>query len=164
MRMIWVLLLAGCAGNPCKQGTIFLSLTFDSGAEAADQLVISIGVDGGAAVQRTVGRTSGKSSDQVEVDFSGSYPAGKTLTISVMALAGGTAVGAASGQFTSAPGCTAYSLRLSGGAADLGADLARDRSADGGVDLGADLGPDLAAPGPCKLDVDTLDDGCLFAP
>jgi hypothetical protein len=117
-------LASACTTNPCKQGTIYLSLTFADGAEAADQLRIALRIDGGTTVERDVSRVAGRTSDQVEIGFANGYPSGATLSLVVTVLANGISLASAGDQFIAERGCTARSLALAlalASTSDLGA-------------------------------------------
>jgi hypothetical protein len=150
---------AGCS-RPCKAGTVLLDVGLDGGAETADSLVVIALVDG-VESSASGSHVAGVPHGTIEIDFASGYPRGKTLTLTVTALAAGQALA----SDMTAPtmlidSCASLSVHLHGSAAgdlagdptDLNgatADLASPSMADMVSSSPADLAPqtDLASSG-----------------
>jgi len=105
----------GPGSKACKQGTLFLTIVFGAPTVTADHLIIEVSIDGGAAKRSTRARFDTASSDTVEIDFPGGYPAGQRVDVTVTALVSGTSVGSNTGTVATAPeGCAALTVALTG--------------------------------------------------
>src|SRR5262249_46208857 len=70
-------LASGCSStNACKDGTLLVTVTFDSSSGAADSLVIDVTADGDAPRSSTLAHSPGMIDGSVEIDFP-TYTAGK---------------------------------------------------------------------------------------
>ena len=122
LRLLLAIALAapfasGCGPGTraCKQGTLFLTITFGGPTLTADHLIIEVSIDGGTAKRSTRSRIDTASNDTVEIDFPGGYPAGRRVDVTVTALVSGTTVGSNTGTVAMAPeGCAALALVLVG--------------------------------------------------
>ncbi len=124
--------LAGCA--PCRDGTLFLEMTFPGDVAAADQVDVIGSLDGGPEHHQLVARSRGAPSDSVEVEIPG-YRDGGRLAVRVAAIAGGVRIGVGSQELTLAHGCTSARIAV--------ADLACPApSASGPTWVDADNGSD----------------------
>lgn len=138
MRALSIALLfvaAGCRSADCKDGTLFLQLTFDSASAQADHLSVSVVVPGSVTQSGSSARGPSGSSGTLEIDFGGGYPAGKSVTVTVTAFSAGAIVGMGSSTLT-----------LSGKCARV--PLAVGASSPGGGDMATTASTDLAGTGP----------------
>jgi hypothetical protein len=140
-------LAGGCTKTlTCKPGTLLLTLHLDGDVAQADQLSISVSIDGGAPSVQMIPHHTGEHDGAVEIDFA-SYPQGSSLTVIVTALANGQPVGATSGAVTLTGGCVSWALTVGVGGIDLSGsidDLALPDLAVGELaasDAAADLSP-----------------------
>jgi hypothetical protein len=136
-----LLAVAGCTDvAPCKQGTLFLSVTLDGAAANADHLVIDVSVDGGGVSETVLPHTSGVASGAIEVDFPRGYPSGSKVRVDVTATANGLPVAAGSVSSQLAARCAALAVTVSGA-------LLQDLSTlDTSIDLAKnDMPPDMAS-------------------
>jgi hypothetical protein len=113
-----LLLEAGCSTDRCKKGTLFLSYTLTSGAEAADAIDVTLAIGTAAAQTMSVARKSRGASGSIEVDFA-TYPAGKSLALTLTARAGAQLLASASQTATAGASCSALSFTLDASAADM---------------------------------------------
>jgi hypothetical protein len=118
--LVAALSLADCAGNlACKSNTIFVSLSFSGGAEAADTLEITLSIEGRPSGTRSVAHTAGSRSGSVEIDFASAYPSGSTLSFSFVASAGGTRLAESDRTISASPNCSTLAVALDGAAQPL---------------------------------------------
>ncbi len=113
----------GCDGGTraCKQGTLFVTVTFDGTTRNASQVSVDVIVDGGAPKTNTRGRAAGASQDTLEIEFPNGYPVGSRIEVRVTALMNGSAI--ATGMVTVAAlpaGCAALAVALGGGTPGTG--------------------------------------------
>jgi hypothetical protein len=141
-----LLAAAGCGGTKaCKQGTLFVSATFDGPSSGADEVDVEVTVAGGSTKSKTVTHSAHASTGSVEVDFS-PYPEGKSVDVTLIArLKGGAQVGMGHGTVSSlASGCGVLAIAI--GATDGG-----QAGSDGGGGVaggGTDGGGGVAGTGP----------------
>jgi hypothetical protein len=126
-------LVAGCATKRCADGTLLVSVSLDATSGAADTLAVDIGIDG-TSTTNTVKHTPSSSSGTIIVQFPHGYPSGKSVTITVIASAAGSVVGAGATQLTPASGCDVATVSVTAGGVDGGA-------GDGPIQ--GDIAPDL---------------------
>jgi hypothetical protein len=121
-----LVLLAACRPlNPCKKGTLWLSLTFDSVAQSADQLHIAVSVDG-TTLGDDVSHRAGAGAGTVEVDFP-KYPRGTLIPVAVTAFQQGRLVGSGGRVADASGACATLDLHIGaavGAPDDLGASAA----------------------------------------
>src|SRR5438132_864659 len=103
-------LCPACKQAPCRDGTLFVSLSFAGAARDADGLDVAVAIDGGSAQHRRVSRAPG-AADSIALPFT-RYPAGSMLTLTVVALQGTAQVANAVDVFSAPPGCAARNLTL----------------------------------------------------
>jgi hypothetical protein len=103
---------AACQPSECREGTLYLTIDYAGGAEAADQVDVLLSVDSGVQASRSAPHVPGETRGTLEVSFHDGYPAGKPVRLVVVARAGDQAI--ASGVMTTvaAPGCGAHSVRV----------------------------------------------------
>ncbi len=108
--------IGGCGGtNSCKKGTVLLSVQLAGAAGGADGLRVTVTVDGVAGSVQSIARPVGAPNGTVEVIFS-TYPVGRSVAISVEAVAQGTVLGSgASAPKTLVAGCDAITVDVGGG-------------------------------------------------
>lgn len=132
-------LLAGLAAGPaacsppCKDGTVFVTVTFDQTTAAADTLVVTIASDE-KSIDQTITRSPGKLSDSFTIEFSAGYPRGATIRVSVVATLSGANLASGGGQIALANACETLDIALGS-----------PTSEDGGV-----LPPDAGCAAPCN--------------
>jgi hypothetical protein len=133
--------------DKCQANTLLVTVTLAGATVSADQLVVDVALDGGAAHESTLSHTPGQAAGNVVVQFPAGYPRGHRVDVTVTASAGGAVLGSGGAGTTLGGGCAVAPLTVddNGG----GADLAVDDTADlAGADLssGGDLstGRDLA--------------------
>ena len=132
-----LLLAAGCTKtNACRPGTIFLTVSYDTGSAHADMLAVSYS-SAGATQATTRPRRAGSTLDTIEIAFSAGYPTGVPAQIAVTALQGGLPIGHGAVAVTLATGCTSAEVAVVSSMMDAG-----DLGAGGGSDLGGN--PDLS--------------------
>lgn len=101
----------GCVKTTsCKGGTALLTVSFDSGAASADQVSFTISVNGGPAQTTVLPHAAGNGGGTVEIDFSGRYPTGATVTVTATALSSQSQIGSGSTTFVALAGCTTARL------------------------------------------------------
>jgi uncharacterized delta-60 repeat protein len=94
----------------CKDGTVFLNLTYDSVAAAADKVEVDVSVGGGAPVTTLLTHSNGATSGSVEVDFPKGYPQGQTITVTIRARAGSNVIGMGTAMTTLTASCQALAI------------------------------------------------------
>jgi Right handed beta helix region len=143
---------AGCGGTrTCKENTLLLRLTFAGSAANADMLQLSA-IVGTSTLSATAPHTAGSTSGTLEVTFSGTYPAGQSLQLTVTALAGGSIVGRGTATRTLDVVCSAIDVNVA--VTGPGMDFAVPDDLSGADFAGADFAvppdfailPDLAGP------------------
>jgi hypothetical protein len=140
--------------NRCGAGTLLVAVTLESSIADANQLQVSISLDGGAPRRQTVPHTAGQTSGNLVVEFPNGYPRGSTAGVTVSALRNGALVGGASVSVPLVGDCEATPLSVTpkvvepdAGASDEGVDLSALPTDDlASVDAEPDLQPDLAQP------------------
>jgi DNA-binding beta-propeller fold protein YncE len=136
---------AGCASTvSCDPGTIALTVTVSSGVPASDQLEISVAISGGAPKVTTLHHAAADGT--VIVTFPHGYPAGSSVSITLVAFSGGVPVGIGVASGTLMPGCSALALTINSlSVVDLSGVV--DGGADGsGLDAsGLDASGDFAS-------------------
>ena len=151
---------SGCGSSACRQGTLFVDLSFVGAVQSADTLDVSVAVDGQPVGERIVHRASGASNGTIAVVFGAQYPTGRAITLTVTALALGAPLTTTVDNFTAARGCTARSLTLAEAADDLAAPSAIDiASVDDLASSPIDLAKptiDLATPTPMDMALFTI--------
>jgi hypothetical protein len=132
--------VGGCRTSSCKDGTIFLQLTFDGASAQADQLSVSVVVSGGATLSGSSARGPMGSTGTLEIDFGSGYPSGQSVTVSVTAFQGGAVVGMGSASTTLLGKCQRLPLSVVAG-------MPGDDMSPSGDLAGADLAttPDLSS-------------------
>lgn len=142
-----LLLATGCAPEPCRTGTLYLTLAYTGAAAAADRLALQVTV--GDSQQGYVrARTPGRLQDTLEIDF-GRYPSAAAVVIAATASQGDATVGSGQVQTTLAAGCTALKLAVTSATAtpaDLAATWSDDAAAASDLGDGTDAPEDLAGP------------------
>jgi hypothetical protein len=111
-----LLLLAGCHDvRACDPGTLFIELTADASVAGATQL--SIDAVFGSETLHADRPYAGQEAASLALDFpkATGYPAGQSLTLTVTAMKGATAVASGTTTVTLAVGCTRLSVALAGG-------------------------------------------------
>ena len=113
---------SGCSGA-CRDGTLYLTLSYDSVAVAADQLTVDITV-GDQQRSYPMARTAGRRSDSVEIAFH-PYEKGVRVVVAVRAMHDGVLMGAAQSEVMLHPTCSTMALAVDASAlpADAGAGL-----------------------------------------
>ncbi len=131
------LLWAGCVDTrPCKEGTLYVTLTLDADAATADVLHVEVTLDG-ATLADDVAHRPGDATGTLEVDFPAGYPTGKSISVEIDALVGSVVHGSKIESVTLPSGCSSLALAI--GAFDAGTP---DDAGDGGSDGGGSP-PDL---------------------
>jgi hypothetical protein len=125
--LILAALAAGASGcsstNACKQGTILVTVTFDSATAAATSLLVQVTETGAAVRQQTLAHQPGTTSGTIEVDFPAGYTAGQQVTVAITASNATGPLGTASGTALLMSGCSTLAIRFGnadGGAAGAG--------------------------------------------
>jgi hypothetical protein len=134
-------LLAGCTTHaPCAKSSALVTVTFDAASSRADQLDVTLSLDGGAAqMEPPIDHTPGQTQGTIEIDFTAGYPVGRTLTIQITARSGGVVVGAGSAMPVLTAGCTAgIDLAVHGTGDDLGVPDLNQVDLSNEIDLEAD--------------------------
>ena len=139
MSDLSTLAFLGCvADRACKDGTVFVTITFEGGAAQADSLDVGLSLDGGSVEHETVSHTRGQVRSTLQVEFARGYPKASAFTVAIVATDSGTEVGRGSVTESLRANCHALSIAVNDassvdGMADgaAGDDLA-------GVDLAAD--------------------------
>jgi hypothetical protein len=134
---------AGCGGTKtCKDGTLFVTATFDSATSVADSVDVQARIDRGAWQVGRYSRNPGKPQESVEIDFPSGYPEGKSVDVLVIARKGGAELGTGSGTVESVPqGCGALMIEVGG-------------PTDGGDGPGGAVGCRTSVPPPSALVTD----------
>ena len=100
----------------CKQGTLFVTVTFGGTTRNADQVSVDVIVDNGAPKTNTRNRIAGAAEDTLEIEFPNGYPVGRHVEVRVTALMNGSAIGTGRATVASLPaGCGALAVALGGG-------------------------------------------------
>ena len=152
MRSIFGLLLVsflagGCDKTlTCKENTVFVKMQWTGDAANADSLDVSVSIDGMPSTTSHLDRPASGDFSSIEVDFK-TYPAGKSVSVSVDAKKSGVVIASLSGTTVLRGACGA--LQLSGTA---GADLSG--SVDAGPDLIEETPPDMVPQLLPKLTID----------
>lgn len=114
--------LGGCSGpKACREGTVLATVTLEGTAREATALQIDVSIDSGAAVSHTIEIAAGSTEGTVEIGFSRSYPAGKTVAVTVRAVASNTVLATGMEVKTIGEGCDTLTVVVGqGGASDGG--------------------------------------------
>jgi hypothetical protein len=78
-------LVAGCLTNPCKQGTLLLTVTIEGGATSANELRVDVTTEGQAPRSKTFGRQPGSGGGTIQIDYPEGYETGKMSMVVVTA-------------------------------------------------------------------------------
>ena len=147
MATLSLMVFAGCGpvAEPCRAGTLAVAVTLAGAATSADELDVSIALDGGTMTSMLT-HHAGAAGGNVVVEFPHGYRHGSVAVVSIVARAGGVVVGSGHASATLTGSCQAVMLAVDAIVPDLSAsgDLASDASA-------ADLSPpatpdDLSSP------------------
>jgi hypothetical protein len=133
------LLAHGCGDtNSCKQGTLLVTVTFDTPTSAADRLEVTVTVAGGTPKQSDLSHQVGSSSGTIEVNFPQGYPEGKRVDVALVARKAGVVLAMATGSVSALPkGCGTLAIRFGSGADGGGVDRPGDAAGGtGGTDGG----------------------------
>ena len=104
----------------CKSGTLLIHVTLDGDSAQADQLAVTVNIDGTPYVNPAQPHTPGASRGDLEVDFPSGYPHGSQAVVEVVALLGNAELGRQSTlSIPLAAGCTSTSLAVSSTSGDL---------------------------------------------
>jgi N-acetylneuraminic acid mutarotase len=108
-----LMLAAGCQKSAqCRNGTVFVDLTFDSQAQkAADHLRVEVAVGGKLLSDDSVAY-AGQASYGLEIHFPGGYPQGQLATITVTTTQAGSALQAGSTSTTLTASCERLALAV----------------------------------------------------
>jgi hypothetical protein len=124
LGLVFGVLLAavGCGSTKsCKQGTLLVTVTFDGTTSAADDVEVTVTVEGMAPKQTPLAHKAGATSGSIEIDFPGGYPESQRVDVTVVATNGGTTLGAATGTVQSlAAGCGVLAVNLMAVGVDAG--------------------------------------------
>jgi hypothetical protein len=108
-----------CGGDTrsCKQGTLFVTVSYGGTTNTADQLTVLVLIDGVAVVApSTRVRAPGPSVDTIEVSFPNGYPVGKQVYVFIGAMKNGASAGSSDGTIEMLPaGCAALSIAIADG-------------------------------------------------
>jgi hypothetical protein len=115
--VVAALCASGCKGTtaPCKAGTLFVHLDFDTASVAADTLQISVTIAGNTKQGTPITHVVGVASGSIEVDFASGYPAGQAVTVNVAASSGGSVIGTGQAMITLGHSCQSLSISITGG-------------------------------------------------
>jgi hypothetical protein len=112
-----IALIAGCGTRDCKDGTLFLTLSYEGATAGADDLDVTITI--GTSSVHPAFQPHGDG-DTLQVDFPDGYPAGQTISVDVIAKKSGGALGEGHAVTPLANSCTALALTVNPFAADGG--------------------------------------------
>ena len=122
MFALMCLIAAGCTTkDKCRQGTVFVSASFDGVAAGADELDVLVQLDQQASMTATLPGPGGRASGTIEVEFPGGYHAGPTLQISIDAKLSGALIATGQSSTTLTAGCSTIGVAVTGLAGDGGA-------------------------------------------
>ena len=148
----------------CKSGTLLVTVTLAGATASADQLVVDVSLDGGAAHESVLSHAPGHPAGNVVVQFPSGYPRGHRVTVTLSASANGALLGSASADATLADVCAVAAITVDTGGADLstaatGDDLATsDDLARAGGDMAT--GPDMTGCTATENCFNGIDDDC----
>jgi len=151
--------VGGCGDNvrSCKDGTVFLTITYDATSAGASAIDLTVTVDG-KPMSGQRAHSPGATVDTIEIDFAAGYPAGATITVTVGATGSkGDAIGFGRAQATLDGSCQALTVDVTAASPDAGApdqsipadlSIASDQSIPADISIAPDLTatPDLTAP------------------
>jgi hypothetical protein len=103
-----MLALSGCTRR-CREGTLFLTISYDAASAGADQVTVRVTQDGAAPHEFSIGAARAPM-DTVEVQFAAGYPRGATVTVDVSATSQGHEVGRGHQTVRLDEGCTALEI------------------------------------------------------
>jgi hypothetical protein len=158
-RALMLLLLVGCGAGVrrCKDHTLLVHLTLSGAAVDADQLTVTVTVNGAPYVNPPEAHKPGVASGNLEIDFQAGYPEGSSVIVDVRASVNGVSVGeAASAPITLSPGCSAAELGL-GSSGDLAGAGDAATAGDGAIMDLAHPPIDLAGVAPLMPDLLGID-------
>jgi hypothetical protein len=129
---------AACRTNPCKEGTLLLSVTVEGAATGANKLRVDVTTEGQSALSKMFERRPGSGGGTIEINYPEGYHTGKTSLVVVTAIVSGAAVAAGTATVVLAPRCSTATVALDtngdGGAPDANGDGgALDANGDGGA-------------------------------
>jgi hypothetical protein len=168
MRALVLLsMIGGCTDvRTCKSGTLLVHVTLEGTTAQADQLAVTVSIDGTANGNPPQAHKPGVASGNLEVDFPSGYPRGSGAVVEVVALLAGAELGRQSTPtIVLVAGCTATSLTVGMSGGDLAVppvlpDLAQQLDFAGANDLLPPL--DLAGDMARAIDLAGLDlSGCM---
>jgi cysteine-rich repeat protein len=111
----------GCGTNPCKQGTLLVTLTFTEGAREADTLDITVRRGSAIPVSQPFAHSPDVSSGTIEIDFPHGYPAGERVEVTVIARKDGVTVATGMEVIPALPqGCGTLVIGLGAGTGGTG--------------------------------------------
>ena len=145
---------------PCKEGTILVTTSLGGAAAAADQIELTVLIDGQPGTPSRLMVSPDVAVGTVEVDFS-TYPAGHPVTLIARALRGGAELDSTSVGLSPKAGCDTVDIALglrgsvtadaavTDGALPSGATLTVTRQGAGGGAVVSDVQPGLDCGGVC---------------
>jgi hypothetical protein len=130
------LVLVGCDGDPCKQGTLLVDVELNGDAAMADTLVVDVSTNNGAQARTQLDHMPGVATGRIEVDFPSGYPSGATVTVTLTAMMQGFTIGKSLSVVILKPGCDVTAIAVG-----------KVTAGDGGVGGGGDGTPMCPAGG-----------------
>ncbi len=121
--------LLGCSPTTsrCKDGTLLVAVTLDATSAQADQLSVTLSIDGVPAAPTQVARQGAQATGNLLVQFPHGYPRGHVVAVEIDALVAGVVVGTGSAAQPLESACEVLPLAVTAAApSDLGADLGAD--------------------------------------
>jgi len=113
------LALGACTDvNPCKSGTVLLTVTRGGAAVDGTTLRLELSLDGGAPIHSMLPVAPGQEVGTVQLEFPSGYPEGSTLTVTVASERGATVLASQSTTRRLGAGCESVSVTLTTGAGD----------------------------------------------
>jgi hypothetical protein len=103
---------AACRTNPCKEGTLLLTVTVGGAAEEADELRVEVTTEGQSELSKTFRRTPGPGGGTVEINYPEGYPAGRTSVVTVTASVSDVDVAADTATVVLASRCSTTTVAL----------------------------------------------------
>ncbi len=118
--LLMAMIVPGCTYvRRCKQNTLLVRLTLDANSAKADELAVTVSIDGVPYVNPPIPHTPGAMSGDLQVDFPAGYQAGSQAVIEVVALLANVELSRRrSSSIVLAPGCTTTSLALASASTD----------------------------------------------
>lgn len=127
---IVILVATGCT-RPCKEASIFVTLSYTSSTMSAASVAVTV-TDGMATQHVNLARDTASNNDSIEIDFHPAYPMGSTVAIEVDATRDGSLIGFGSATVFLDTSCKTLDIAINAPAETQPPTVVSTNPADGG--------------------------------